>query len=76
MSENIPPIETLNTCDTCKWWDTEPPSPDGFGFTHRMCKNPKLDDCKEGADGAVGGEIATDKIYCGPKFGCIHWEAR
>lgn len=68
------PRRTMNTCDTCKWW--------GKGQWH--AKPPEqscgLLDSKINEHGDAAG-YAVDKegnqgFICGPKFGCIHWEAK
>lgn len=75
MNPNTAP--PARTCDGCKWWHRESPhkmSPDHWG----ECT------CKKIYEG--GGSRADDEFSywytegggfdSGPKFGCIHWEAR
>ncbi len=72
----------MNTCDTCKWWDkdaivTEPNGWHGSDETGMSeCKNEKL---FAGIDGITSRyDAPTDGcgFLTGPKFGCIHWEAK
>jgi len=73
----------MNTCDTCKWWDTED--------VHTLCssiagdcKFPKsltpeqmlrgVDIPEDWCDTQIGDDDRT-MFLTGPKFGCIHHEA-
>lgn len=65
----------MNTCDTCKWWRKEQ---DRDGFTDRECENPKIGYFSKGEDACIchDAEGYSGYITTGPKFGCIHWEAK
>lgn len=66
----------MNTCDTCKWWDQ---SEDSFQFRpiQGKCTNQKVtgSDAKTTQDNVLmhGGWA---ELWTGPKFGCIHHEAK
>jgi hypothetical protein len=57
----------MNTCDTCKHW------------TNGECSNRKLGLFSSDTDGLAAYD-SDENIACtietGPKFGCIHWEAK
>lgn len=66
----------MNTCDTCKWWGDEcKPSIKSYRYCARVTK----DDGTEPPDGftVTDGEPFNEGTFAtGPKFGCVHWEAR
>lgn len=67
----------MNTCDQCKWWIAPKDSDDH----HNMgdCDNPKLEcDDPEVQDCLFAGEVWSSgcRPSTGPKFGCVHWEAK
>lgn len=64
----------MNTCDTCKWWGAG-----SWGSTDEIQSCGKM----ENRDDTDGERIAfaIDKegnqgFFSGPKFGCIHHEAK
>lgn len=72
----------MNTCDTCKYWRIAEAVAILSNSTHALCGHPKLASTNattgggsDYEDGAEDGE-AYSGIYTGPKFGCIHWEAK
>lgn len=73
-----------NTCDTCKWWDTEYSPPDNLHKSDRFyhdlgmkeCLSPKFNDSDEPDGFAIDGcEMGNSPfVVTGPKFGCCHHE--
>ena len=66
----------MNTCKTCKWWDTEPRNVNLS--LHRDCLSEKLQPGND-ADGepdTLGYYNEGSKFWSGPDFGCIHHEPR
>jgi hypothetical protein len=66
----------MNTCDTCKFWSAEgycTPNPKD----HHRCNNLKLSNSLDEIDGlSANTSDPSYDITTGPKFGCIHWEAK
>jgi hypothetical protein len=66
--------DTKPTCDTCVWWF----KPVDEWKLHGVCAHQKL---VGGEAGDIDG-LDTDEVNCttgvtsGPKFGCIHHEAK
>jgi hypothetical protein len=66
----------MNTCDTCKHWEIEAIRAHVAEATHAHCGHPKVsDNGLQFEDGAEDNE-GYGGIYTGPKFGCIHHEAK
>lgn len=72
----------MNTCDTCRWWDTEPYLDRAQNNLRQDCK---VRQCRhEKVNGLEGNYFADDVLtQCGvdagypanctgPKFGCVH----
>lgn len=67
----------MNTCDTCKWWDSEAV----FMEYIRRCRCAKFDVVPEEPlclSGVVQCGMDAGHVYLatGPKFGCVHHEAK
>ena len=64
----------MNTCDTCKHW--EPPGEDKDHRGMGDCLNLLLQ--QEGQNSLTAGEVWGQNLMpnTGPKFGCIHHEAK
>jgi hypothetical protein len=65
----------MNTCDTCKHWARE----SAWGGDFRgigICDHPKLTEGVPDEDGLAYQYTEGGAIQTGPKFGCIHWEAK
>lgn len=71
----------MKTCDTCKHWASEPVSTFPSSNEHE-CLCPKIDnDGRFAPDGddclrQFGNDAGWIMNATGPKFGCIHWEAK
>lgn len=67
----------MNTCDTCKWWQTT--EIDGrvypIGGSHKYCHNEKLKACDE-EDGLNDNADTFYGLTTGPRFGCVHHEPK
>ncbi len=64
----------MSTCDTCKWWEKIHED-----HISGRCKNPKLTDDRMPEIDSLWGEGDfgdTAIIHTGPKFGCVHHEAK
>lgn len=72
----------MNTCDACKWWRGKVVVDPRYGNLWAYCASPNLyvDQRVEGNDGnariASGNDIPLADLITGPKFGCLHWEAK
>jgi hypothetical protein len=56
----------MKTCKECRWWG-KPKE----GAISAPCSNNKMD--------SVGGDqafVVIGRLYTGPDFGCIHWQAQ
>lgn len=64
----------MNTCDTCKQWQKDPPTP-GMPEVLRggHCQAFGL---MEGDDFFCDSSPDYGELYTGPKFGCVHWKAK
>ena len=64
-------------CKTCRWWGDEEDDV-ARQATEYPCAHEKLGGGwatrVSHSDGCCGDECGT--IYCGPDFGCIHWEGK
>jgi hypothetical protein len=73
----------MNTCDTCKHWgqiDNAPPG--AYGDCTALLSDSSPTD-NSPPDGAYipeacdrYGDRLQPELITGPKFGCIHWEAK
>lgn len=78
--------EGMNTCDTCRHWDDESyldpeRNPHLLNMcVLRACNNIKLnavtDDKNDFSDSVHHSGDGYGANATGPKFGCIHWEAK
>lgn len=66
--------EEVNTCDACKHWDSENQWGCGNGEMAASCKKLTAEENPKGTLVIVYSD--SDPIGVGPKFGCIHWEAK
>jgi hypothetical protein len=73
----------MNTCETCKWWDTDSHWPNDLGkSTKHACGSPKLtsDSYNNGeynsSDSLVYEYDEGGDFYSGPNFGCVHHEPK
>ena len=66
-------LDRMNTCDTCRHWDQGPYVP---GEITRRCNNPRIGyrDPQQDSISLEGYEV--EGITTGPKFGCVHHEAK
>ena len=64
-------------CENCKWWEDHSHSTIYHDF--KMCGNGKLREewREEGEEDCLLYSYTEGGcFYPGPKFGCIHWEAK
>lgn len=69
----------MNTCDTCKWWGMEQYRHVFDGDDFKLCGNTKVNEWKGSntdPDTVCLHKSIDTSIITGPKFGCIHWEAK
>lgn len=62
-------------CETCKWW--------AYGATvsgdYRRCGHPVLrrqPGLRPADANDDGVQTACGHVWTGPKFGCVHWDAK
>lgn len=62
-------IKSPRTCDTCRHWvpDCAPRHQGVGGCSAKLCCYPDPDEATD--------PVMAEVTLCGPKFGCIHWEA-
>jgi len=75
----------MNTCDACKHY-TPVVNPHGPTWSHRNCGECWLTNQPDPTDrlsfvavdkiASMSGDGGGSELYVGPKFGCIHWEAK
>lgn len=78
----------MSTCDTCRHWTKQVPTEQEVEFLKYTNQNQEFGVCEKGIGGVanypdIAGCVGDGRVedgtgngITGPKFGCIHWEAR
>jgi len=69
----------VHTCDTCKFWQDDDVNPDNTDESKKICQNTlKMIPPFRGGPNEDGWtvDVTFYALFTGPKFGCIHWEAK